>query len=64
MLYGHSHDSLEYEAWGKSMDVGVDAAFRILGQYRPFSYEEIKAIMDKRDIKVLDHHKMRSKGNK
>ena len=29
---GHSHDSLEYQSWGKSMDVGVDSAARILGK--------------------------------
>lgn len=55
-LYGHSHDSLEYAPWGKSMDVGVDTAARILGEYRPFSFAEIKKIMDKRDIHEIDHH--------
>jgi len=63
-LYGHSHDSLEYEKWGKSMDVGVDAAARVLGEYRPFSYEEVKAIMNKREIKVLDHHTGRNEKKK
>lgn len=38
-LYGHSHGTLPAE--GKSMDVGVDAAFRLLGEYRPFSLEEV-----------------------
>ncbi len=56
-LYGHSHDSLDKEGvWGKSMDVGVDSAYRILGEYRPFSLREIIDIMDKRDIHVIDHH--------
>lgn len=56
MLYGHSHDSMEHEAWGRSMDVGVDSAYRILGEYRPFSFDEIKAIMDKREDNPVDHH--------
>tara|TARA_R110000868_G_scaffold76573_4_gene220147 strand:- start:4544 stop:5035 length:492 start_codon:yes stop_codon:yes gene_type:complete len=55
-LYGHSHDSLEYQAWGKSMDVGVDSAARILGEYRPFRFSEIKNILDKREKMVVDHH--------
>ena len=56
MLYGHSHDSMEHTVWGRSMDVGVDSAYRILGEYRPFSFEEIKAIMDKREDNPVDHH--------
>ena len=55
-LYGHSHDSMENEAWGRSMDVGVDSAFRILGEYRPFSLREITNIMDKREDNPVDHH--------
>ena len=47
-LYGHSHDSLDTHnsEWGKSMDVGVDSAARILGEYRPFRLNEIKNILD------------------
>lgn len=56
MLYGHSHDSMEREPWGRSMDVGVDSAFRILGEYRPFSLREIKNIMEKRGHNPVDHH--------
>jgi calcineurin-like phosphoesterase family protein len=56
MLYGHSHDSMEKEPWGRSMDVGVDSAYRILGEYRPFNYEEIKKIMDSRTHNPIDHH--------
>lgn len=50
-LYGHSH--AEAENWletimpgRRSMDVGVDNAARILGEYRPFSDEEIIRIMN------------------
>jgi calcineurin-like phosphoesterase family protein len=56
MLYGHSHDSMEHEAWGRSMDVGVDSAYRILGEYRPFNLNEIAAIMSKRQHNPVDHH--------
>lgn len=55
-LYGHSHDSLEGEQWGRSMDVGIDSAIRILGKARPFSITEISDILDKRPIKFSDHH--------
>jgi len=56
-LYGHSHDSLDKNGhWGKSMDVGVDSAYRILGEYRPFSFREIMNIMNRRDIHEIDHH--------
>lgn len=53
-LFGHSHDSIQ--GIGKSMDVGIDSAKRILGEYRPFSIEEIIYIMDKKEIKEIDHH--------
>jgi len=55
-LYGHSHGRLEHEPWGKSMDVGVDAAYARYGQYRPFSLVEVMGIMDTRTPKLIDHH--------
>jgi hypothetical protein len=54
LLIGNSHDNLEHTSWGKSMDVGVPSAYRILGEYRPFSFEEIKTILDQRE--TLTHH--------
>lgn len=53
-LYGHSHGSLPEE--GKSMDVGVDAAFMETGEYRPYSWSEIKNKLDKRRIFGADYH--------
>ena len=53
-LYGHSHNSIP--DWGKSMDVGVDSAYYLTGEYRPFSIDEIIKIMDTREIKFIDHH--------
>jgi calcineurin-like phosphoesterase family protein len=53
-LYGHSHDTLP--GIGKSMDVGVDVAFRMFGEYRPFSWPEIQKIMAKKEVELVDHH--------
>lgn len=55
-LYGHSHSSAEHNIIGKSMDVGVDNAYKLLGEYKPFSFEQIKEMMDARDIHYPDHH--------
>jgi len=54
-LYGHSHGTIPDH--GKSMDVGVDVAYRMFGEYRPFSLEEIIDIMAKKEIPNLDHHR-------
>jgi len=63
-LYGHSHDGLDKfgEEWGKSMDCGVMSALRIKGDYSLFSFAEIHAILDKRKIKVIDHHGLKERG--
>ena len=58
-LYGHSHATIEEKADGifpnrRAMDVGVDNAFRLLGEYRPFSFDEIKGVMDQREGASLD----------
>ena len=54
LLYGHSHGGLEKEPYGLSMDVGI-----MLNDYKPFSWEQIKEIMEKRKPKIIDHHKPR-----
>lgn len=63
MLYGHSHDSLDcnretgdLDEYGLSMDVGMDAAYRLYGEYRPFHIDDIARIMSMRAIKLVDHH--------
>lgn len=53
-LFGHSHDSLQ--GLGKSMDVGVDVAYKMFGEYRPFSIDEIIHIMDKKQVSFIDRH--------
>lgn len=60
-LYGHSHAGAEpwmnkNMAGRRSMDVGVDNAYKLLGEFRPFSFEEIRAIMDAAEGFSMDHH--------
>lgn len=61
MLYGHSHSTAE--DWlnqmmpgRRSFDVGVDNAYKLLGEYRPFSYDEIVDIMSTKKGHSIDHH--------
>lgn len=55
-LYGHSHAGAEHMVNGKSMDVGIDNAFRLLGEYRPFTFEEVMFFLKGRKSFVVDHH--------
>jgi calcineurin-like phosphoesterase family protein len=48
-LHGHSHGKDNYDKTLKIMNVGI-----MLNNYRPFSYQQIKAVMDTR--KVGSHH--------
>lgn len=61
-LYGHCHDSLngldileDVFHSRKCMDVGVDTH----PEFRPYHFDEIKAIMEKKAVKILDHHSTR-----
>lgn len=65
MLYGHAHGTAE--EWmdlnmpGRlSMDVGVDNVARILGEYRPISFEEIYSIFSSRKGFHIDGNKIKS----
>lgn len=53
MLHGHCHANLK-DFGGKMMDVGIDT--RPSKDMKPWSWEEIKARMNKREIKQWDHH--------
>lgn len=53
-FYAHSHDSLP--PYGKSHDVGVDTAIRLLGEARPFHSSEIIKIVDSLPMEFPDHH--------
>lgn len=56
-LYGHSHSGLEDVPWGRSMDVGMDNAFKLFGEYRPFNIREVYDLLKDRKIQTIDHHK-------
>lgn len=72
MLHGHSHDSLPpYEKllqiaddpylyktgdFYREMDVGLESAKTITGEWRPFHIDEIRSIMEKKNNLDVDHH--------
>jgi calcineurin-like phosphoesterase family protein len=49
-LYGHVHATIEHKISGKQMDVGVDNAYKVLGEFRPFSLKEINDILSQRKV--------------
>lgn len=54
-FYGHCHSNMEdkYNR-GKQMDVGVDNAYKLLGEYRPFSFEEARdMVKDRQQTEVV-----------
>lgn len=53
-LHGHSHNS--YKTRGKILDVGIDSAYEKLGEYRPFSFEEVASYLIPKPINFVDHH--------
>lgn len=60
-IFGHSHSSLEpwldhHMPQSRQMDVGVDNAYKLLGEYRPFSFDEIKQLLGTRSGYAADHH--------
>lgn len=64
-LYGHSHANLE--TWmdkvmpgRRSIDVGIDNAVRLLGDYKPFSFEDLQRLIGGNNGFSADHHEMRT----
>ena len=53
-LYGHVHGG--YTAPDRSMDVGIDNAFKMFGEYRPFSQGDIAEYMENREYIKRSHH--------
>lgn len=53
-LHGHSHGT--YSDKGKMLDVGVDNAYKMFGEYRPFTLKEVVDYIDKQEIVFTDHH--------
>lgn len=56
MLHGHCHGSLNEGVPGKILDVGVDVAFDMFGEYRPFSFKEVATYMSGRETTFASHH--------
>jgi calcineurin-like phosphoesterase family protein len=46
-LHGHSHGTLE--PFHNQLDIGVDNAYKLFGSFRPFSFNDIKEIMEAQD---------------
>lgn len=44
MLHGHQHGNNTYKK-GR-LDVGMDNAYKLFGEYKPFSYQEVKQILN------------------
>lgn len=61
-FFGHSHGGInkwfkENMSGHRSLDVGIDSAYQILGDYRPFALNECLKIMENRKGHSLgDHH--------
>jgi calcineurin-like phosphoesterase family protein len=55
-LYGHCHDKLERDPWGRSMDVGIMTSYRINKNWKPFEWGQLFSILAKRQPKIIDHH--------
>jgi len=57
MLHGHEHGTFDHLNENTSrMDVGVDTAKKLLGEFRPFSLEEIIQINTSKKIIPISHH--------
>ena len=48
-LYGHSHGNLTDDPHVRAIDVGVDCH-----NYHPISYEQVKAIMLRKQVRAID----------
>lgn len=47
-VFGHAHGSIE--GIGKSVDVGIDSASKILGAYRPFTHKEVVDHLENKEV--------------
>ena len=54
-LHGHCHNKYKL-THSYQLDVGVDSAKVLLGEYRPFSFHELLDIMSNKSIKLVDQH--------
>lgn len=59
MLHGHEHGNINEDNMDiRRLDVGIDSALLITGEYRPFDVEEIHKILSKRPMVEKGHHKI------
>lgn len=56
-LHGHCHSNYK-NTRGKMLDVGIDSAYKILGEHKLFSEDEVIDLMDGKQIYTTDHHKI------
>lgn len=58
MLHGHTHGNLDYAKHGlennRVFDVSLDASYNLRGAYRPWSFDELDAILSQRQN--IEHH--------
>jgi len=58
MLHGHEHGQFNHLNTNvRRLDVGIDSAKNLLGEYRPFSIEEVISIVENNPPLILGHHK-------
>lgn len=55
MLYGHCHGQMQGQ--GKTLDVGIDSAYNVLGEHKLFSEEDVVTFMQQREIYIADSHR-------
>jgi calcineurin-like phosphoesterase family protein len=59
-LHGHCHGNFDYKSANlhdkKILDVGLDNAIKVLGEYKPFSLEQVEAYMKDR-VNITHHNK-------
>ena len=69
MLHGHTHGALytskemdHYYKTMKTMDIGIDVAYDIYGEYKPFNFKEIQTIINKRKFISINYHDKKNNG--
>lgn len=46
MLHGHMHGKLNDEQISKRLDVGIDSYYKMFGEYKPFSWREVREVLE------------------
>lgn len=54
-LHGHCHSS--YQGQGKILDVGIDNAYKLYGEHRLFSEQDVIDFMKERPTHIADAHR-------